>query len=604
MSSASYKSVVEMFRDRVGSTPDAQAMLFKRDGAWTHMDWRAVGDRVHLVACGLRSLGLENEQRCSILAKTMPDWIVADIGILSAAGATTTIYPSNTAEECAYIINDSGTRFVFVEDAAQADKLRSVRGELEGVVKLITFGDGADGAWVITMAELLELGRAWDREHPGVLRDIGDAIEPDHLATIIYTSGTTGKPKGVMLTHDCWIYEGEAIDNLDILLPSDKQYLFLPLAHSFAKVMELAFIRMGIPTVVDGDQDALIEQLAESSPTFMACVPRIFEKVYNKVVESAKAGGKGKWAVFQWALSVGKQVSTLRQQGKEPTGMLRVQYRLAKKLVFSKIEARFGGRMRFFISGGAPLSKEIAEFFHAADILILEGYGLTESSAASFVNLPDVFRFGTVGPPLPGTEVRIVQDTGEVLIKSRGVMRGYHNLPEVSAETVRDGWLYTGDKGELDEAGRLKITGRIKELIKTSGGKYVAPAALESRLKALCPYLSQVLVHGDKRNYCTTIITLDPESIVGWAKEHGLQGKSYEELSKDAQVTAMVQEALDKLNAELPSYSTVKYFHLLPRDLTIEDGELTASLKVKRRFVEDRYMHILDGFYKDSVKAL
>jgi long-chain acyl-CoA synthetase len=602
MSSASYKSVVEMFRDRVGSTPDAQAMLFKRDGAWTHMDWRAVGDRVHLVACGLRSLGLENEQRCSILAKTMPDWIVADIGILSAAGATTTIYPSNTAEECAYIINDSGTRFVFVEDAAQADKLRSVRGELEGVVKLITFGDGADGAWVITMAELLELGRAWDREHPGVLRDIGDAIEPDHLATIIYTSGTTGKPKGVMLTHDCWIYEGEAIDNLDILLPSDKQYLFLPLAHSFAKVMELAFIRMGIPTVVDGDQDALIEQLAESSPTFMACVPRIFEKVYNKVVESAKAGGKGKWAVFQWALSVGKQVSTLRQQGKEPTGMLRVQYRLAKKLVFSKIEARFGGRMRFFISGGAPLSKEIAEFFHAADILILEGYGLTETSAATFVNRPDAFKFGTVGPPLAGTRIKL-DDDGEILLKGRGVMRGYYNRPDDTAEVfTEDGWFRTGDIGAVDDDGFLAITDRKKDIIVTAGGKNVAPQNIENLLKARCPYISQAVVHGDKRNFCTAIITIDETAVGQWAKEQQIPWRDYADLASKPQVVRLIQQGVDQVNSELARYESIKKFHLLDHELSIESGELTPKMSIKRRVVEQNYMDILDAFYEGSIQ--
>ncbi len=250
MSSASYKSVVEMFRDRVSSTPDGQAMLFKRSGEWTHINWRDTGDRVKNVACGLRALGLDNEQRCSILAGTSPDWIIADIGILTAAGATTTIYPSNTAEECAYIIQDSNTRYLFVENQEQADKIRSVRDQLPELEKVVTFTDGDDGDWIITLADLEARGEQWAVDNPDEIERIGDAIEPDHLATLIYTSGTTGKPKGVMLTHDCWVYEGEAIDELDILLPSDKQYLFLPMAHSFAKVLELCFIRMGIPTAL------------------------------------------------------------------------------------------------------------------------------------------------------------------------------------------------------------------------------------------------------------------------------------------------------------------------------------------------------------------
>jgi long-chain acyl-CoA synthetase len=596
----------EVFLHRVLETPDDIAYDYPdASETWHSMTWREVEKRVRAIAAGLVELGLGQEQRVSILSVTRIEWILADLGIMCAAGACTTIYPSNTPEECAYILKDSGTRFVFAEDDGQVAKLLAIREQIPEVQHVINFtGKASADGWVITLADLEARGAKADAADPDAFATRIGTVARDHLATLIYTSGTTGTPKGVELLHDCWVYIAEALTEVDIFQPDDKQFLWLPMSHSFGKVLEMIALAGNIRTAVDGRVPKIIDNLAVVRPTWMAAAPRIFEKVYNKVVTGVQEAGGLKLAIFKWAIGVGSQVSKLRQEHKEPTGLLALQLKIADKLVFGKLRDRFGGRVRFFISGSAPLSKDMAEFFHAAGILILEGYGLTESSAASFVNLPDVFRFGTVGPPLPGTEVRIVQDTGEVLIKSRGVMRGYHNLPEVSAETVRDGWLYTGDKGELDEAGRLKITGRIKELIKTSGGKYVAPAALESRLKALCPYLSQVLVHGDKRNYCTAIITLDPESIVGWAKEHGLQGKSYEELSKDAQVTAMVQEALDKLNAELPSYSTVKYFHLLPRDLTIEDGELTASLKVKRRFVEDRYMHILDGFYKDSVKAL
>ncbi len=604
MSSASYKSVVEMFRDRVSSTPDAQAMLFKRAGTWTHIDWRETGRRVHEVACGLRALGLESEQRCSILAKTCPDWIIADIGILTAACATTTIYPSNTADECAYIIQDSGTRLLFVEDADQVAKIRGVRDQLPDLFMLVTFTDGADEDWVITLDELRELGRTWDRDNPGAIGEIGDAIEPDHLATIIYTSGTTGKPKGVMLTHDCWVYEGEAIDNLDILLPSDKQYLFLPLAHSFAKVMELCFIRMGIPTVVDGDIDNLVDQLGETSPTFMACVPRIFEKVYNKVVENAKAGGRVKWAIFQWAMQVGRQVSALRQQRKEPGRRLALQHRIAHKLVFSKLQARFGGRMRFFISGGAPLSKEIAEFFHAADILILEGYGLTESSAATFVNRPDSFKFGTVGPALDGTDVKIAED-GEILLKGRGVMQGYYNRPDDTKEVFTDdGWFCTGDIGKVDGDGFLAITDRKKDIIVTAGGKNVAPQNIENLLKARCGYVSQVVVHGDTRNFCSAIITINEESVGNWAREQELSYRDYADLASKPQVKRLIQQAVDALNAELASYETIKKFHILDHEFSIESGELTPKMSIKRKVVEANYQDILDGFYQGTIERM
>jgi len=604
MSSASYKSVVEMFRDRVSSTPDAQAMLFKQAGAWTHIDWRETGTQVHEVACGLRSLGLDSEQRCSILAKTRPEWIVADMAILTAACATTTIYPSNTAQECSYIIKDSGTRLVFVDDAEQVAKLRGVRDDLPDVVKLVTFSDGADGDWVMSLDDLRELGRKWDAANPGEIIAIGDAIDGAHLATIIYTSGTTGRPKGVMLTHDCWVYEGEAIDNLDILLPSDKQYLFLPLAHSFAKVMELTFIRLGIPTVVDGSVETMVDQLGETSPTFMACVPRIFEKVYNKVVENAKAGGKAKWAIFQWAVRVGKRVSALRQQRKEPTGLLALEYKIAKKLVFSKLEARFGGRMRFFISGGAPLSKEIAEFFHAADILILEGYGLTETSAATFVNKPDSFKFGTVGPALTGTQVKI-DDDGEILVKGRGVMQGYYNRPADTAEVfTEDGWLRTGDIGKVDEDGFLAITDRKKDIIVTAGGKNVAPQNIENLLKARCGYVSQVVVHGDKRNYCSAIITINEEPVAKWAREQGIDFIDYAELASRPQVKQLIQTAVDTLNSELARYETIKKFHLLDHDFTIESGELTPKMSIKRKVVETNYKDILDAFYEGTIEQL
>ena len=406
------------------------------------------------------------------------------------------------------------------------------------------------------------------------------------------------------LLHDCWVYTAEALEQLNLFREDDKQFLWLPMSHSFGKVLEVATIRGPVPTAIDGRIPKIVENLAIIRPTFMAAAPRIFEKVYNKVVTSMEEQGGVKLRIFKWALAVGKEVSEIRQKGGEPTGFLEFKRRIADRLVFSKLRDRFGGRIRYFISGSAPLSRDMAEFFHAAGILICEGYGLTESSAASVVNRPNDYRFGTVGKPLPGTEVKIAED-GEILMRSRGIMRGYYKLEQKSAETKDDqGWLYTGDIGEVDGQGFLKITDRKKDLIKTSGGKYVAPQALESRLKALCPYVSQVLVHGNARNFCTALVTLDSESIPGWASDNDLGGRSVEQLSREGAVIAMVQTAVDQMNSELPSYSTVKKFAILPAEWSVETGELTPSLKVKRKVIESNYGEVLDGFYSGALKSI
>lgn len=605
MSKKQYSTVPEMFLARVEATPHARAYQYPSGDDWKSYTWKEAGDRVKDIAGGLMSLGLEIEQRCGILCSTRVEWILVDLGILCGGGATTTIYPSNTPEECEFIITDSSTRFVFAEDDDQVAKLVEVREKMPSLEKVITIdGEAGHDGWVITLAELEEMGKAFNQENPDAYTERVGELKSDHLATLIYTSGTTGRPKGVELLHDCWAYEGWGIDEMDILDHTDHQYLWLPLSHSFGKVLEAAQIQIGFLTTVDGRIPKLVENLGVIKPTFMAAAPRIFEKVYNKVVQGVEEAGGLKLKIFNWSVKQGRQVSALRQQGKEPKGFLALKFKIADKLVFSKLKARFGGRIKFFISGSAPLSLEMAEFFHAAGILICEGYGLTESSAASFVNRPHEFKFGTVGKPVPGTEVKIAEADGEILIKSRGVMRGYHNLPDVTAATLEDGWLLTGDIGELDSEGFLKITDRKKDLIKTSGGKYVAPQKLEGKLKALCPYLSQVLVHGNKRNFCSAVVTLDEEGIIPWANDNGLAGKTIAELGKEQKVIDMVQAAVDKLNADLARYETIKKFAILPKDFTVEGGELTASLKVKRKVVEKEYADVLDGFYEGSIKKV
>jgi long-chain acyl-CoA synthetase len=592
-----FQTVPEVLLNRVSATPNNTAYSYPAGSGWKTVSWKEFGEQVKQIAMGLKSLGLDPEQRVAILCGTRYEWVACDMGILCAAGATTTIYPSSLPDDCAYIISDSETVYCFAENEEQVKKLMSVKVQMPTLKKIIVIDGKASGdGFVITLEELQALGKpATQAEYEAVTK----LAKNDGIATLIYTSGTTGRPKGVILTHDCWVYEGEAINEMKLLVPEDVQFLWLPLAHSFGKVLESAQLAIGFHTAIDGRVDKIVENLGVVKPTFVAAVPRIFEKVYNKVVEGAKKGGGLKYSIFKWAFEVGREVSKLRQAGQEPSGLLAMKNNLATKLVFSKLQDRFGGRLRYFVSGSAPLSRDMAEFFHSAGILILEGYGLTESSAASFVNQPKGFAFGTVGPPVPGTTLKIAED-GEILIKGRGIMRGYHNKPEATAECLKDGWLLTGDIGELDSAGRLKITDRKKDLIKTSGGKYVAPQNIEGKFKMSCPYVSNALVHGNNRNFCVLLIALDPEAIMEWAKNNGVAG-GYEQVVKDPRTHALIKPFVQDLNKGLASYESIKNFAILPKDLTLEAGDLTPSLKVKRKAVETKYKDVLEGFYTGNV---
>jgi long-chain acyl-CoA synthetase len=591
------KSVPELVLNRVAKSPDREAFSYPDNSGWKHVTWRQFGEKVRQVAMGLRALGLKDEERVAIFSGTRYDWVVADMGVLCGGGATTTIYPSNTPDEAAYILQDSGSAYVFCETEDHVKRVVSKRGELKHVRNIITFdGKKSDDGYVMTFADLLEKGKAGSQEE---YEKIARAVRADSLATLIYTSGTTGKPKGVELTQDCWVYESEAINEMGFLNEEDLQFLWVPLSHSLGKVLEVMQLRIGFKSAIDGRVDKIVPNLGEVRPTFTAAVPRIFEKAYNAIIGKAKSDGGMKYKIFQWAIGVGREVSKLKQQKQSPGLVLSLQHAVAHRLVLSKVQERFGGRLKFFVSGSAPLARDLSEFFHACGLLVIEGYGLTESSAFSFVNRPNNFKFGTVGQAAPGTELKIASD-GEILIKGRGIMRGYRNLPDATAETVKDGWLYTGDIGEVDAAGFLKITDRKKDLIKTSGGKYVAPQALEGKLKALCPYISQVVVHGNNRNFCTALVTVDPDAIGKWARENAVNG-NYAEIVKDPRVHALIKPFFDQLNAGLASYETVKKFAVLPKEFTEADGDLTASLKVKRKVVETKYKEILDSFYAGSV---
>ncbi|KHL12062.1 long-chain acyl-CoA synthetase [Mumia flava] len=594
------RSVGRLFYDRVRETPNREAYRYPVGENWRSLTWAETGDYVSKIAAGLISLGIEPEERVAIASGTRYEWILADLAIMAAGAATTTVYPTSVADDVAYILADSGSRIVFAEDAEQLEKLSAKRSELPDVFKVVLFDGEGDGDWVISLASLEELGEKYLSDHPSAVDERVEATQPDHLATLIYTSGTTGRPKGVRLTHDSWAYEGAAVAAGGFLTVDDLQYLWLPMAHSFGKVLLSNQLHVGFATAVDGRIPKIVENLAVVKPTWMGAAPRIFEKAYGRIVAMMEEEGGVKLKLFRWATKVAGEVKSLEREGKPVPATLNAQYKLADKIVLSKIRERFGGRIRFFISGSAALSREVAEWFDAAGILILEGYGLTETAAGSFVNHPDNYKFGTVGVPMPGTEVKIAED-GEVLIKGPGVMQGYHNLDEATAATLLDGgWLATGDIGHVDEDGFLSITDRKKDLFKTSGGKYIAPSHIEGIFKGVCPLASQMIVHGNNRNFVSALITVDPEAAEVFAAGHGLEGTSYAEIVTSPQMEKAMAAYVDELNSKLNRWETIKRWKVLDHDLSVEEGDLTPSLKLKRRVVEDKYQSVLDGFYSEA----
>ncbi|MEU3275753.1 AMP-dependent synthetase/ligase [Streptomyces antibioticus] len=611
-------SVAGLFLERVSVTPDAEAYRYPVPDAsgqgpdtWASLSWGRAAERVFAIAAGLIELGVEPEQRVALAASTRIEWILADLGIMCAGAATTTVYPQTNAEESAYILSDSESRVLIAEDAAQLAKAVEKRAELPALTHVVVIDPAGveSDDFVLTLDELEKRGAARLERDAQLIKERVGAITRDQLATLIYTSGTTGRPKGVRLPHDNWSYMAKAIAATGLVGADDVQYLWLPLAHVFGKVLTSGQIEVGHVTAVDGRVDKIIENLPVVQPTYMAAVPRIFEKVYNGVAAKARAAGGAKYKIFQWAAEVSREYAKVTQDNFKRTGNrtapvgLTAKHKVADRLVYAKIRDAFGGNLRACISGSAALAPEIGYFFAGAGIHILEGYGLTESSAASFVNPGEAYRTGTVGKPLPGTEVRIADD-GEILLRGPGIMEGYHGLPDKTAEVLEaDGWFHTGDIGELSADGYLRITDRKKDLIKTSGGKYIAPAEVEGQFKAVCPYVSNILVHGADRNFCTALIALDEVSLLDWAKDNGLAGKSYAEVVAAPATVALVEGYVQQLNEGLQKWQTIKKFRLLPRDLDVEHGEITPSLKLKRPVVEREYKHLIDEMYAGTREA-
>jgi long-chain acyl-CoA synthetase len=591
-------SVARMFLDRVAATPHTEAFRYPQDHSWESVTWQQVGERVHHIAAGLISLGIAQEDRVALASSTRYEWVLADFAVMCAGAATTTVYPTTMASDVAYIVANSGSRAVIAEDQTQVDKLLEHRAELPDVSTVVIIDGKGDGDWVITLYELEQLGKQLLADSPNAIKERVATVGPDQLASLIYTSGTTGRPKGVRLTHGAWTYTAAAIDALNILGPDDLNFLWLPLAHAFGKVMLALPLQIGFPTAIDGRVERIVDNLAALRPTIMGAAPRIFEKAHARIEGMVAERGRLTKKMFDLAIGIGMRVSEARQAGQKPSLASSLAYKVADRMVFSTIRERFGGRLRFFVSAAAALDRDVAQWFDAVGIIVLEGYGLTETAAASFINRPHAYRFGTVGWPFPATEAKIADD-GEILLRGPGVMTAYHDLPDATAEALdEDGWFHTGDVGEIDADGYLRITDRKKDMFKTSQGKYVAPSAIDAKFKGLCPYASELLVYGEAKPYCVALVTLDNEAIIDWAAKHGLAGNSFAEIARDEKTQELIAGYIDELNLELNRWEQIKRFTIIDRELSIEAGDLTPSMKLRRKVVVEKFADRLSALYE------
>ena len=598
------RTAVDLWKRRLAATPEAVAFRYYDRDAWQGMTFGEADGIAREIAAGLVARGVVPGDRVCIVSQTRVEWVLCDIAIMLAGGIAVPIYASNTAEQCEFIVRDAGAKIVMVEDAAQRDKLVGLRNKLFTVAHVVQLtgeppigltpppsagAPATPSRFVQSLAELRAAGRQWGVAHPGELDAHAETVAPESMFTIIYTSGTTGVPKGVVLTHENLTAGTSSAIRAMQIETVDTQYLFLPLAHVLGRELEWCTIQMGCETAFSRGTAMIKEDLVAIRPTFMAGVPRIFEK-FHAGVKTAMAQGSGlKRKIAAWALRVGAANSTAVRAGQPGGGF---SYWLADKLVFSKLRAKLGlDRASFLISGGAPLAAEIAEFFHGAGILILEGYGLTETVAAAFLNTRERYRFGTVGPALDVVEAKIADD-GEILMRGPSVFRQYYNNAAATAESVEpDGWFHSGDIGQLED-GFLRITDRKKDLIVTAGGKKIAPQALENALKARSPLFSQVLVYGDKRPFCVALVTLSDEV----RKRFG--GAEFDVLATSPDVKAALQAEVDALNASLASFESIKKFAILPADLTEASGDLTPKLSVKRKVVIDKYRPVIEELYR------
>ncbi len=570
--------------------PENVAARYRREEAWEEITYAEVGQAIEEIALGLVELGIEPGDRVCVLANTRLEWTLASYGVSAAGAVVVPIYPTNSPKECQWVAGNSGARAVICEEEGQRAKLDQVRDELPQLEHVI----GMDpGGGELSLDELRGRGRGGDRS---VLADRQEHVSPDDPWIIIYTSGTTGPPKGVVLTHANGMSVCQIVEELAFIEPNETTYLYLPLAHIFALLTQLASYDLGTAIVYfSGDSKKILEEVIETKPTYLPSVPRIFEKLYGAAMKMQENASEEDKERFRQAVKLGVEVRRRRQHGEDVPEEMEKQFEQADEQIFSKVRQLFGGQVRQAVSGAAPIAAEILEFFYAAGVPVLEGWGMTETTGVGTVGTLDEFKFGTVGKPLPGIEIKIAEEDQEILMRGPNVFKEYWQNPEATSETLVDGWLHTGDLGELDEDGFLKITGRKKDIIITAGGKNLTPANLENDLKQ-SPFISQAVMYGDRKPYPVALVTLDPEEIVAWAKEKGLS-EDLASLADEDEVKSLIQKELDRANSNYAQVEQVKRFKILDHDLSIETGELTPTLKVKRNVVYDRYSELFESLY-------
>ena len=584
------KTVADLLPRAADQYGPKDAITYKEGGTWVHRTFEEVRDHVRDLSLGLIDLGVEKGDKVAILANTRPEWTYFDFAALSAGGTVVPIYQTNSAEECEYVLGNSDSKVVVVEDEEQLEKVRQVRERLPRLEVVIMMTGAAEDA--IAAADVVERGRS---RSPDEWEERWSSVTREDICTFIYTSGTTGPPKGCVISHGNYRAMLDMVNQTSVIEEGDVSYLYLPLAHSFALLIQFGSFDLGA-TLAYWERDPLkiVPNLAELKPTYFPSVPRIFEKIYTAATSSVEKEGGLKKRVFDWAIGVGQKMREAERSGEEPGFLLRRQYEIADKQVLAKIRNLFGGRLRLAVSGAAPINPEILRFFDAAGVLVLEGWGMTETSTAATISTPEDFKIGTIGKPFPGCEVRIAED-GEILVKGPNVFQGYYKNEEATRETLVDGWLHTGDIGEMDAEGFITITGRKKDIIITAGGKNITPANLEAEIKQH-PLVSQCVVVGDRRPYLVALVTLDPEEAVKYAGEHGLP-EDPAALSENAEVQRQIEDHVEKVNERFARVEQVKKVRILPRDLSQEGGELTPTLKVKRNVVADKYSAEINRLY-------
>ncbi len=570
-----------------GSHP---AVRYKDGDAWVDRSFQQVLDIVKPLALGLVALGVEKGDRVSILGNTRPEWTYFDYAALSVGATVVPIYQTNSPEECAYVLENSDAKVVVVEDDEQLAKVREVRAGLPQLEQIVMMVGDADDA--LSMAALTARGAEVD---DAVFEQRIAAVTPADICTFIYTSGTTGPPKGCIISHGNYRAMLDMVNETSVIEENDVTYLYLPLAHSFALLIQLGSFDLGATLAYwQGDPNKIMPDLAEVKPTYFPSVPRIFEKIYTAANSGMEKAGGLKKAIFDWSIKVGERTRETERAGRKPGWLLQRQYAIADKKVLSKIRGLFGGKVRLAVSGAAPINPDILRFFDAAGVFVVEGWGMTETSTAATIATAESFKFGTIGKPFPGCEVKIADD-GEILVKGPNVFQGYHKNPEATAETIVDGWLHTGDIGEIDGEGFIKITGRKKDIIITAGGKNITPANLEAEIRQH-QLVSQCVVVGDRRPYLVALVTLDPEEAVAYAKDHGLP-EDPAQLATNPEIRQAIEAHVEEINQKFARVEQVKKVAILPRDLTQEDGELTPTLKVKRAVVTQKHEKEIEELY-------